>query len=401
MQTKQDNSIRKAAVFVQNLDREAAETLYARLSHEEASRLRDAVLELGNIHDNEHEEMFEELRYEHSLRKEDLGSTAVSSSIIDDRDGVALEIGSAAYHAPLRSKPSAPELPDEPADWFACLVEADPTGIAGYLASEQPRAIALVLSYVTPDLAASILSEFPEEQQTKILLQLANLGEADPTSVRVLATGLSTWIKRQQQEVRVRENRLSSVKAIVAATPKSQRESLVSNLKEADHSIANDIADDTDDGIIKGIEEPEIKEEPLAILTQEPEFQSNNEAAYPRLHQPAAQTVDQAIPRPSRPKPLLSFADLDRIDERTLSQAITLLMPRQALLALVEASDTVLKRIESKLSKRSTHELRQRLMRLGPTSLAEIDLAKNEFILAAEQLVRRRRAASLSNTKTK
>lgn len=397
MLTKQDNSIRKAAVFVQSLDHEAAETLYARLSYEEASQLRDAVRELDNIQEDEHELVVKELRYQQSLRKEEQNDSHFDSTLVDEREGVALEIGSGAYHAPIKEKTISPQLPDDPADWFGCLAEADPIGIAGYLTAEQPRAIAVVLSYVAPDLAASILAEFPEQQQTKVLLQLASLGEADPTSVRVLATGLSTWIKRQEQEVRVRENRLSSVKAIVAATPKNQRQSLVSNLKEADHTIAEEI------------EEPKEAIATATAPVDEPIVSNPSKPSFPKLHvpsQPTEVSLPESTPRfksnpvaVPRPKPLLSFSDLDRIDAQTLTQGLTKLTPRNALLALVEASDTVLKRIESKLSKRSVQELRQRLVRLGPTSLAEIDRAKEEFLLAAEHIVRQRRAASLSNKK--
>ena len=58
---------------------------------------------------------------------------------------------------------------------------------------------------------------------------------------------------------------------------------------------------------------------------------------------------------------------------------------RTALLALAEASDELMVRVESRLSRRTARELRQRLARLGPTTLAELDRAQLALAYAAEQ----------------
>ncbi len=366
MPTKQENSIRKAAIFVRGLDKASAETLYSRMSAVEADQLRQAVRNLGTFHKEEQSSVVDELRRGQEEQQ------AERSSLYDDREGVALEIGSEAIHAPLtKTVKKALDLPDDPNEWFSCIGQAEPAAVASYLSSEQPRTIGLVLSYIPPDLAAKVLAEFSEDQQAKILLQLASLGEADPTSVRVIATGLSSWIKRQQQDQLVRASRLSSVQAILSAVPDSNRGSIVERLQE---------------------EEPTLELVPPATKTVDIAELKEEVQAQPANRQPQAPVALPAKPR--KPRSQLSYQRLHNADAETLTMALATLPNRRAMLALVEADDKLVGKIKSKMPRRLTKSFDARLMKFAPASLLEIDEAKNDFAMAVEKILTLRKRST-------
>ncbi len=354
MPTKQDKSIRKAAIFVQGLDKKSAETLYARMSATEAAQLRQAVRKIGAVDEQEHSSVIDELRQSKDQQVKH------RSSLIDDREGVALEIGSAAIHGPIQSTNTRINLPNDPHEWFSCIGQAEPAAVASYLSSEQPRTIGLVLSYISPDLAAKVLAEFSEDQQTKILLQLASLGEADPTSVRVLATGLSNWIKRQGQEKIVRASRMSSVQAILSAVPNSNRKAIVEKLQE---------------------QEPLLDLNPskeITVSLSDLQDENSNQVTQPSTKQSS---------KPKRTRSQLSFSRIHNADADTLTMALATMQNRNALLALVEADEKLVGKIKSKMPRKLAKSFEQRLMKFAPASLEEIEHAKNEFALAVEKIL--------------
>lgn len=332
-----DNSLRKAAVFVRGLAPDAAAAMLDRLSADEARVLREAIAQLDLSDD---------------------GKPRPKPAAPVSEDGtVELQLSSPEpLPAPAPPRPTAPQ-PLDGAAWLRQLRDADPQAIADYLSREQPRAIAVVLGYLPPELGASVLQCLPDDEQSKVVAQLAEQDDADPDSLRVIATGLSDWVRRKQEEHERRSTRVATIRQIVAATPEAKRRGLLATLTASEPEIAASLADLA----------PAPKPTPVAV------------------EKPAV-----APPKPRQPT--LSLDDLRRVDGRALAEAIGSLDARTALLALAAAPDEIVTNLTAGLPRAAAKDLRQRVHRVGPTTLAEIDRSQAALIIAVENVVARRRS---------
>lgn len=337
-----ENSLHKAAVFVRGLAPDAAAAMLGRLSAEEARALRNAIAALDDTVDRE-------------------ASTPNYNTTPASEDGsVELQLSTTAYQpAPQRTTQTEPQSEIEPLDgaaWFRQLRDADPQAIADYLSREQPRAIAVVLSYLAPCLSANVLQCLPLEEQPRIVAQLADQHDADPDTLRVIATGLADWVRRHQEEHQRRSTRVATIRQIVAATPEDKRRALLATLAASEPHLAASLAD----------------------LAPTPK--------------PVPDSAKPSItPRP-QPTPTLTFEDLRRIDGRALAEAVGALDARTALLALAAAPEEIVRNLTAGLPRAAARELGQRVHRVGPTTLTEIDRAQAALTLEVEKVVNQRRA---------
>lgn len=332
-----ENSLRKAAVFVRGLAPDAAAAMLGRLSADEARALRDAIAALDDTDGRE-------------------ASTTYYNAAPASEDGsVELQLSTTAYQpAPQRAhQPETEQL--DGAAWFRQLRDADPQAVADYLSREQPRAIAVVLSYLAPGLSASVLQCLPLEEQPRVVAQLADQHDADNDTLRVIATGLSDWVRRHQEEHERRSSRVATIRQIVAATPEDKRRGLLATLAASEPHLAAALADLA----------PTPKPAPVA-------------------------SKPSPTPRP-QPTPTLTFEDLRRIDGRALAEAVGSLDARTALLALAAAPDEIVSNLTAGLPRTAARELRQRIHRVGPTTLTEIDRAQAALALSVEKVVNQRR----------
>lgn len=344
--------MRKAAHFLRGLAPEAATAVLSRLTADEAAALRAAVSELSE----------EESPQTSTPNTGSLPTTtkdATTALPAAALQGVELHIGAQAAEAsrlPIPPSPTpptalAPTTPQTDAAWFESIRNADPGAVAEFLRAEHPRTAALVLSYLGVGLASAVVAAYPEEEQSRLLALLSEQGDADPESVGVIAKELAEWLRKQDDEKRRRADRLTTIRSIIEATPAARRKRLVERLREDDPDLVDELG-----------------------------FHAV-EAAVPASPEPEPITEPDSAPRP----PAVSYAQLERLDARVLARALGMLDGRTALLALAEASDPLLTRVESRLSRKAARELRRRLTRIGPTTLGEIDRAKLAFAYAAEQ----------------
>ena len=362
-----NQSLRKAAVFVRSLPPEAAATLIGRLSHEEATALRSSIAQLGEVDSDEREAVAEQLRADVTLAPQESSKDS----------GVELRLGEAALSA---SESTPAETQTDP---FGSLRDADPSAIATYLAGEQPRAVALVLSYLPAERSAVVLAEYSDAEQANLLMQMSQLGEADPASMRVVASGLSNWIGHQNEQQRLRADRLETVRAVLAASPAKQRSGLVKQLSQSDPTLAREL-----DSFVEEITEPVRSAKAPASMTR----QRGGADGSPQVMERIRKSEQPKLP----PAPRLTFGDLDRLDGPAIVQALSQLDGRTALLALAGASKALIARLESGLSKQSTKELQRRIAHLGATTLPEVDRAQQALAASAERIVVARRLARVA-----
>ena len=347
MPTLQDNSLRQAAVFVRSLDADAAATMLARLSAGEAKALRSAIRELGEVRPEERRHVASELDKAHAEPDEPPAGESV---------GVELDL-TAGIEAPSEVAAPPAEYVAPSANWLTTVEDAEPQAIADYLAGEQPAAVAVVLGSLPPRLSAGVLECFPASEQADLLGRLAEQDEADPDSVQVLASGLAAWIDEKREAQARRSSRLAAIRDILDASPASTRDRLLDRLSDS---------------------MPELAPKPVVAST------------------PAATPLSQPLASPSYspiPTPEIAFESLHRVDSRTLAAGLAQLTPRTALLALAAAPTELVDRLASGLPRAASRDLRDRIKRVGPTTLTEIDRAQLALAESVSTIVSQRRTA--------
>ena len=74
---------------------------------------------------------------------------------------------------------------------LAPLDRTDPQQLFQFIQNEHPQTVALILSHVTPNQAAALLSAFPLATQADIAMRIAKLGEISPDVVKRISSILA------------------------------------------------------------------------------------------------------------------------------------------------------------------------------------------------------------------
>jgi flagellar motor switch protein FliG len=173
--------IRKAAILVASLDREAGDLVLDRMAADEAHRVRQTILDLGPLDAEEQRRVVDEFRG---------GGSAVRTASEQhyppgiELDGRLAEILSGSATSETRSPESAPP--------FQFLRETESGRLVRILAGERPQVIALVLSHLPPQGASEVLASLPAVLQADVIHRLVDLGQPDPAVVREVERGLES-----------------------------------------------------------------------------------------------------------------------------------------------------------------------------------------------------------------
>lgn len=345
-----ENAVRKAAVLVRSLDPESVAALLARLSPAEARAVRAAVRELDEVTDEDHEGILAELRGASPDRAPDGG-------VEFELRGPATPLGDApTSEAPPRAPQSAATKPAP----LSGLDEVDTESLVACLAREQPRTVAVVLSCLPPTRAAQVLAGLPEDHQAPALERLADLGEVDPDSLNVIAAEVEAWLAKHLQEKKRRDDRMAAVRAILAATPHTSRARLAASLQSHGRQIVDAPAPAAHEASAPPAVEPQAAPPP-PIRTTPP---------------PSPQAPAQA---------LLSFSQLESLDPKLLGAVFARVETRTLVLALVGASDRLMRNIQRVASRRQARALRKRVATVGPVRLSDIQRAQQAVARAAAE----------------
>jgi flagellar motor switch protein FliG len=215
-----DAGLRKAAILVASLDHTAADAVLKQLGAEPARQVRQAVIALDEIADDEREQVMIEFFRLSPERK----ITQYSSETVDGRS---------ADHKPAveRSKPAGGRP-------FQRLSEAEGEKLARLLSNERPQTIALVLSHLSARQAGEVLAQLTPGLQTEVVRRLVNLEETDPMVLREVEQALEMRLSRQVQMQRRRVAGWAAVEGILRTADRDVGAKIVGNLAAQDRHFA-------------------------------------------------------------------------------------------------------------------------------------------------------------------
>jgi len=205
--------IRKAAILVASLDMAEADSVLDALEPAQAARVRQAIVDLGQIDPQEQRRVIEEFRRVETM--------------VPEKQPAGIELDDRLAEAPAENSPP-----------FGFLQEAEDENLAGVLAGERPQMIALVLSHLPPELAGRVLAKLSPSLQVDVVHRLIALEETDPQILHEVEEALRS---RLSQHVGVQRRPAVGMKAlagILEASAGQLGRQILDNLAAYDQPLA-------------------------------------------------------------------------------------------------------------------------------------------------------------------
>lgn len=301
----------KAANFLILLGPEKSATLFKYLNEDEIEQL---TLEIANVRQVSTEKMdgiFREF-YEMCLANQYIGQGGIA---------YAKEVLERAYGeektVEIISRISA-SLQVRPFDFMR---KTEPSQLLNFIQSEHPQTIALILAYLEPEKASTLLSALPPDRQAEVAKRIAIMDTTSPDVIKEVE--------------RVLERKLSSI---------APQELAVAGGVKSVVEIINRVDRGTEKTIMETLEvqDPELAEEIKKLM--------------------------------------FVFEDIVMIDDRSVQRVLREVESQDLALALKGASSEVSQKIFSNMSSRAAEMLKEDIEFMGPVRLRDVEEAQQRVV---------------------
>ncbi len=222
------SAVDKAALVLFSLGPETAAELLKSLPEQEAGRVSRALQQISDIpRDLQREVLFE---FQNLLQASNtllVDGQHFAKVVLERAFGPASELGQEILGG-AKSQSLASLLQNIPAERLEQFVK-----------QEHPQTAALILSEMHPELSSRMLQTFDEEQQTELLLRIAQLKSVRPEIIDELREIIRKELTSRSSEESIDGPRAAA--AILNRLPKVSEQRLLSELRELDPSGCDQI----------------------------------------------------------------------------------------------------------------------------------------------------------------
>ncbi len=307
----------KAAVLFITLGPEYSAMLFKHMNDEEIEKL---TLEIANQKQVSHEQKKAVIKefYQMAMAKDYL-----SSGGLEYAQNV-LEKALGAEKASMIISRLTTSLQVRPFDF---LHKTDPSQLLNFIQNEHPQTIALIMAYLDPDQAATILTSLPQDRQAEVAKRIAIMDRTSPDVLReverVLERKLSALVTQDFTDA-------GGVKAIV--------------------EVLNRVDRTTEKGIVEQLEvdNPELTEEIKKLM--------------------------------------FVFEDIVMIDDRSLQMVLREVDTKDLSLALKATNQDVQGKVFKNMSKRAGDMLREEIEYMGPVKIRDVEEAQQRIVNVIRRL---------------
>jgi flagellar motor switch protein FliG len=199
----------------------------------------------------------------------------------------------------------------------------EPRAIAGIVGTEHPQVLAIVISYLDPDLAAKVLAELPAEVQSEVLMRIAALDGVQPAAIGKLDEMIEQQIAGKGSSVSASLGGPKTAASILNFMPTATLESL----RQID--------------------------EPLTTRLQELMF---------------------------------AFEDMAKLDDKSIQAVLREVDSARLVIALKGADAALTEHFLKNMSSRAAEMLKDDMEARGPVRLSEVEAAQKEVLAVARRL---------------
>jgi flagellar motor switch protein FliG len=367
------NTLRKAAILVSSLDARAADALLDEMPPEQAARVRNAVMELGDIDPREQQQIMRDF-VRHTPQRSLHADPAVELD-----PSLAEKLQSQAVGTPSTHTPAPHDSHTTPTTPFSFLDRVEIEELAHVLVREHPQTAAIVISHLPPARAAEVLRRLPPSLQSVALIRIARLETPPPDVVRDIEHEMQALLQNRRKMDPVVAQGVTTIRAILEATTAPERQTLLADMARQDQTLAQHFG-----------QAATIAQRPSSAGdTPRPLGTPDSPAAGSQFdlwssaeHAPVFEEPDD-VPRAR----LLHFSDLEKLEDAALAQVLHESSPHTALLALAGASHDFVQRILQQLPAREAGLLQHKMQQLGPIRLDDIERAQLRLADVAQRLI--------------
>lgn len=305
------NGRQKSAVLLITLGPEKSAAIFKHLKEEDIEQLTLEIANMRTVTPEEKEEVLNEF-YQICVAQEYIseGGISYAKDILERALG-----GQKALDVINRLTASLQVRP------FDFVRKADPSQILNFIQGEHPQTIALILAYLKPQQAASIISALPQDKQADVARRIAIMDRTSPEVIKEIE--------------RVLERKLSSMV--------TQDYTITGGL-----TAVVDILNSVDRGTEKFIMETlEVQDTDLAEQIR---------------------------------KRMFVFDDIVTLDNRSIQRVTREVENSDWALALKNAGEEVRKAIFSNMSKRLAEMIKEDMDYMGPVRLRDVEEAQQKIV---------------------
>ena len=311
------NGRQKAAILLITLGPEKSAQIFKHLKEEDIEQLTLEIANMRTVSPEEKESILNEF-YQVCLAQEYIseGGIAYAKEILERALGgqKALDVIN-KLTASLQVRP------------FDFVRKADPSQILNFIQGEHPQTIALILAYLKPQQAATIVSALPQDKQADVARRIAIMDRTSPDIIKEIE--------------RVLERKLSSMV--------TQDYTMAGGL-----SAIVDILNSVDRGTEKYIMESlEVQDTDLAEQIR---------------------------------KRMFIFDDIISLDSRSIQRVIREVENGDWALALKSANEEVQKAVFVNMSKRLAEMIKEDMDYMGPVRLRDVEEAQQKIVNVIRKL---------------
>ncbi len=314
---KQLTGRRKAAVLLVMLGPEKAASVLKHLDESDVEQLTIEIANIGKVTDEEKKQVLSE--FQEIARAREMitqGGIEYAKEVLQKAFGPekAMKIIERLV-SNLQVKP------------FDFLRQADPLQLVNFLQSEHPQTIAVILSYLEPQLAGKILSALPEDLQVEVVKRIALLERTSPDVIRDIERNLERKLSGFVMQTFSQVGGVDTAAEIMNSIDRSSEKKIMEKLS---------------------YDSPELAEEIR--------------------------------------RRMFVFEDLVKLDDRSVQIILREIETRDLALALKGASEEVKQKIFKNISKRAAQLLQDELEYMGPVRLKDVEEAQQKIINVVRRL---------------
>ncbi len=307
----------KAAILLITLGPDASAQVFKHLKEEEIEKL---TLEIANARKVTQEQKDKVLVEFHQLA---LAKEYISSGGIDyAREIIEKALGTEKAMMIINRLTSSLQI--RPFDFAR---KTDPGQLLNFIQNEHPQTIALIMAYLQPDQAGSILSALPPDRQVDVAKRIALMDRTSPDVIKDVE--------------RILERKLSSL-VTQDFTAAGGVDSIVEVLNRVDRTTERTIIENLE------IQNPELAEEIK--------------------------------------KRMFVFEDIVLLDDRSLQLVLREIDSKDLALALKASSTEVADKVYKNMSKRAAEMLREEIQYMGPVRIRDVEEAQQKVVNVIRRL---------------
>lgn len=266
--------LRKAAILMVSVDKDAAAKIMRRLSRDQVEDLSREVAQLGEIDADMRQVVVEEF-YNLALARTYVrdGGLAYASELLhkslssDEAQRIISQIERLIYERP-----------------FSFLHKAESENLLTFIQEEHPQTIALILSHLPSEKASELIVGLSPQRQVEVVKRISKMEQTSPEVIKEIERGLETRLSGIVSERMQKAGGVETVASILNFVDRQTEKGIFTALEEEDSELVEnirrlmfvfeDILSVNDRGVQAMLKEVESADLVLALRTASDELKS-------------------------------------------------------------------------------------------------------------------------------